>query len=165
MNDKPTNSSPKNLSGRTVAIIFSAVGAILIIVCLAEGAWQLAVGFLIAFLILPILLPIFYFFSNFLGLILIGIPVILIGRLCGRVLPERFKNFAVSQKLYPIVFIFPFLGLYGIMLIIFRDFVAVTAVLLTLGIIFGLPALVKWLWSRRKGKSLPIDSSNKSGSS
>ena len=162
MNEKPTNTSPKNLSGRTVAIISSTVGAILIITCLAAGAWQLAVGFLIAFLIFSIIVPVVYYFSSLLSMILIGIPFILLGRLCSRVLPKRFKDFAAIQKPHQIVFIFPLLGLYGILLIIFRDFVAVTGVLLVLGLIFGLPALASWLISRRKSKK-PVDSPSELG--
>ena len=156
MNEKPANSSPKNLSGRTVIIVLSAVGLILSAICFAVGAWPLAIGFL--FLPVSFLIAAFFaaFFFNLLGLIFVGIPFLLIGRLCDRIFPKRFKDFAKSKKLQPIILILPFLGLYGILLIIFRDFVAVTAVLLTFGFIFGLPAFAKWLLDRRKSKK-PID--------
>jgi hypothetical protein len=152
MNDKPTNSSPKNLSGRTVAIILSTVWITLMTICLCVGAWPMALGFLIA----PLFIPVIYYFSSLLGLMFFGIPFLLLGRFLDFILPKRFKDSAKSKKLYPIVLILPFLGLFGILLIIFRDFVAVTAVLLALGLIFGLPAFAKWLLDRRKSKK-PID--------
>ena len=148
MNDKPTNSSSKNLSGRTVAIILSTVWITLIVICLYVGAWPMAVGFLITLLFIPII----YYFSNLFGLILVGIPFLLLGGLLDFILPKRFKDFAKNKKLQPIILILPFLGLYGLLLIIFRDFVAVTAMSLALGLIFGLPALANWLLSRRKNK-------------
>ncbi len=158
MNEQPTNSSTKDLSGRTVIIILSAVGVILSAICFAVGAWPLAIGFLL----LPVFFFIVAFFSNLLGWILVGIPLLLFSRLCSRILPERFKNFAANKQSHPIVLIFPFLGLFGILLIVFRDFFAVTAVLLTFGFIFGLPAFVKWLLDRRKSKK-PIDPLNQLG--
>jgi uncharacterized membrane protein len=58
MNEKPTNSSPKNLSGRAVLIILSIFGLILTAICFVVGAWPLAIGFL--------LLPIFFIVYSFL---------------------------------------------------------------------------------------------------
>src|ERR1700690_3859267 len=105
MNDKPTNSSPKNLSGRTVAIILSTVWITLMIICLCVGAWPMALGCLIV----PLFIPVIYFFSRWLGLILVGIPFILLGRFLDFVLPKRVKDFAKNKKLHPIVLILPFL--------------------------------------------------------
>jgi len=152
MNEKPTNSSSKDLSGRTVAIIFSAVGAIFIIVCLAVGAWPVAVGGLITILLFPVAI----FFCNYLGWVFVGIPILLLGRLCSRILPNSFVAFAANQKLHPVALMLPFLGLFGILLFIFKDFVAVVGVLMTLGLLFGLPALANWFFSRRKNKR-PVD--------
>ena len=94
MNDKPTNSSPKNLSGRTVGIILLTVWVALMAICLCEGAWPLALGFLIA----PLFIPIVHYFSRWLGLILVGIPFLLLGRALSFVLPKSFKDFAKNYS-------------------------------------------------------------------
>jgi len=97
-------------------------------------------------------IPVIYYFSSLFGLILVEIPFLLLGRLLDFILPKSFKDFAKNKKLQPIILILPFLGLYGILLITFRDFIAVTAVLLGLGLFLGLSALANWLLSRSKGK-------------
>jgi hypothetical protein len=154
MNEKPTNSSPKDLSGRTVAIIFSIVGAVLIITCLAVGAWPLAVGCLIA----PLLLLIFVSLSNFLGRIFIGIPLLLLGR----ILPNKFTVFATTKKLHPIIVILIFLGLFGILLIVFRSLIGVIGGLAVVGFLLGLPWLADWS-RRRKSKKPSVNPPSEPG--
>ena len=153
MNEEPANSSPKNLSGRTVIIILSAVGFILSAICFAVGAKPLAIGFLF----LPVFFFIAAFFSNLLGLIFVGIPLHLFGRLCGHILPKRYVCFATTQNLHPFAVVVIFLGLFGILLIIFRSLIGVIGGLAAVGILLGLPALANWLFTRKKCKEPPFD--------
>jgi len=158
MNEQPTNSSPKDLSRRTVIIILSAVGVILSVICFAVGAWPLAIGFLF----LPVFFFIAAFFSNLLGLIFVGIPFLLLGRLCSRILPKGFVAFATTQKLHPIAVILIFLGLFGILLIVFRSLIGVVGGLAVVGFLWGLPWLANWS-RRRKTEKPPINPPHESG--
>ena len=145
MNDSQIDTDNGALRPRTVAIVFSVVGLVFIIACLTAGAWPLAVGAVIAI----VLLPVFILLANILGRVVIIGPLHMLSRL----LPERFRSHAAEQRLHPVTIILIFAGLAGVLFIIFRDIRGVIAGLLIGGLLVGFPMLAEWSREQKKKKT------------
>jgi predicted ABC-type exoprotein transport system permease subunit len=139
---------PGHLKPRTVAIIFGVVVVAILALLIGVGAWPLAVGLLIAI----ILLPLFFLAVKVIGMIVSVIIYILI-RLAIWPLPKKFRAYASTREQPAVVAVLIFAAMLGTLMLIFRSVIGVLAGLLIVGVLVGLPWLAEWSRERRLKKT------------
>jgi hypothetical protein len=134
-----------HLKPRTVAIVFGVVIVAFLALCISVGAWPLAIGGLIAIVLLPLL----FLVIKVIGMIVFGGIAYLVGLVVTHLLPRSFRVYASTREQPPWVAVLIFVIMVGILMLIFRSVAGVLGGLFVVGILVGVPWLADWSRERR----------------
>ncbi|MGI8905210.1 MAG: hypothetical protein ACR2IE_01825 [Candidatus Sumerlaeaceae bacterium] len=140
-----SNRDPRKAPTWLVVVVGMLVLGFLALLC-AGGLWPIAAGLVILLALLRYIIP----GAQLVGLALIFGPLLLLGWLFSRILPERVVRFFADASYPPVMLVPVVLGMYGIAYLVYRDVGALVVATAGVLVIFGGPALAVWTFVKAR---------------